>query len=96
MVVDLDEDREDLVALNRLGELLQQDRSDTVVKVSAIRRPIRRKRQQPQVLQKTIVQKVQIERIKQVRDVKRWIANLKTYLFGDETNSRQERPRQVL
>ena len=78
-----DQERDNLMTLNRLNELLISRRSSHSVKVAAITRSAARRRPSPTVLQEEIVQQVRIERIKQEQDEERRISGLKTYLIGD-------------
>ena len=80
-----EENRQNLITLNRLHELLRPNCVDRVVKVAEITRFAVKRRQPPEVLQEEIVQQVRIDRIKQAQDEERWIVNLKTYLIGDVT-----------
>ena len=83
MIVVSDQDRQDLITLNRLDELLIPSQVEQVVKVAAITRSAVRRRCQPEILQEEIVQQVRIDRIRQAQDEESWISNLKTYLIGD-------------
>ena len=78
-----DQDRQDLITLSRLGELLVPNKVDRAIRVTAITRSSARRRCEPQILQEEIVQQVRIDRIKRAHDEERWISNLKTYLTGD-------------
>ena len=78
-----EQERQNLITLNRLDELLLPNQTDRVVKVAAITRSAARRHCQPEVLQEEVVQQVRIDRIRQAQDEERWIASLKTYLIGD-------------
>ena len=90
VIVNLDQELQELISLNRLHELLLPERTDCVVKMMAITRSARRRRQQPEVLQEEIVQQMRIERIKQAQEEESWIANLKEYIVGDLTHINAE------
>ena len=82
-VVISDQDRQDLLTLNRLSKLLSPERVDQAVKVATITRFTLRRRCHPIILQKQFVQKIQIDRIKQAQDEENWISSPKIYLVGD-------------
>ena len=82
IVVD-DQDRQDLVTLNRLDELLLPREMNQRVRVAAITRAAALQSLSPQIVQEEIVQQIRIERIKQAQDEESWIFNLKIYLTGD-------------
>ena len=82
-IVTLEDDRQDLKTINRLNELIKPRSTEVVVKVSAIARSPRRKRQQPDILQEEVVQQMRVDRIRQAQGEECWIENLKTYLVGD-------------
>ena len=67
-IVTFDQDLQDLIALNRLNELLMTDLADTVVNVATIPRSALRRRNQPRYLQEEIVQKMRINIIKQAHN----------------------------
>uniref|UniRef100_A0AAV1TTL0 RNase H type-1 domain-containing protein n=1 Tax=Peronospora matthiolae TaxID=2874970 RepID=A0AAV1TTL0_9STRA len=81
-----EEDRQDLMTLNRLDELLKPKQDGQLARVTAIARSARRIRHEPEVIQEEIVQRIRIQRIVQAQDEERWIVNLKTYLSGDVLN----------
>uniref|UniRef100_A0AAV1UR94 Reverse transcriptase n=1 Tax=Peronospora matthiolae TaxID=2874970 RepID=A0AAV1UR94_9STRA len=81
-----EEDRQDLMTLNRLDELLKPKQDGQLARVTAIARSARRIRHEPEVIQEEIVQRIRIQRIVQAQDEQRWIVNLKTYLSGDVSN----------
>ena len=78
-----DPDRQDLVTLNRLHELLLPERVDRTVRVTGITRSSGRRRCRPEILQEEFVQRVRIGRIKQAQDEEAWISDLKAYLTGE-------------
>uniref|UniRef100_A0AAV1UK23 Integrase catalytic domain-containing protein n=1 Tax=Peronospora matthiolae TaxID=2874970 RepID=A0AAV1UK23_9STRA len=82
-VVFSDQERQDLITLNRLNELLLPERVGRAVKVTAITRSAQRRRCQPRILQEEVVRQIRIGRIKQAQDEESWISSLKTYLVGD-------------
>ena len=59
IVVD-DQDRQDLVTLNRLDELLLPREMNQRVRVAAITRAAARRRHSPQIIQEEIVQQIRI------------------------------------
>ncbi|CAI5722011.1 unnamed protein product [Peronospora effusa] len=90
VVITSEGDRQDLITLNRLDELLKSKQTESVVKVAAITRSTRRRRQPPEILQEEFVQRMRSERIRQAQDEECWIANLKIFLIGDITNLSME------
>ena len=78
-----DQERQDLITLNRLDELLLPRTMDKRVRVAAITRADSRRRRSPQILQEEIVQQMRIERVKQEQDIESRISNLKIYLSED-------------
>ena len=78
-----DEDRRDLITLNRLDELLNPKQDGQLDRITAITRSAGRIRHQPEVIQEEIVQRIRIQRIVQAQDEERCIVNLKNYLNGD-------------
>uniref|UniRef100_H3H5Y4 Uncharacterized protein n=1 Tax=Phytophthora ramorum TaxID=164328 RepID=H3H5Y4_PHYRM len=85
-VVTSEADRQDLITLNRLDELLKPKDNNAVARVSAVTRSARRSRRVPRVLQEAIVQRIRSERITQAQDEEQWIANMKSYLRGEVTD----------
>ncbi|POM66393.1 Reverse transcriptase [Phytophthora palmivora] len=81
VVIVTEEERQDLMTLNRLEELLIAKDDAATVKIAAITRS--RKKCQPQVLQEEIVQRMRMERISRAQDEEKWIVDLKAYLRGD-------------
>ena len=78
-----DQDLQDLVTLNRLDKLLLPCKTNQRMRVSANTRAAARRRHSPQIVQEEIVQRIQLERIKQTQDEESWISNLNIYLNGD-------------
>ena len=64
----MEEDQQDLRTLNRLDELLTPVNKEEVIKVAAITRSAMRRRREPELLQEEVVQRIRIERIKQVQE----------------------------
>ncbi|POM68675.1 Reverse transcriptase [Phytophthora palmivora] len=81
VVIVKEEERQDLMTLNRLDELLIAKNDATPVKITAVTRS--RKKCRPQVLQEEIVQRMRMERINRAQDEEKWIVDLKAYLRGD-------------
>lgn len=81
VVIVKEEERQDLMTLNRLDELLLAKDNATTVKIAAVTRS--RKKCRPQVLQEEIVQRMKMERISRAQDEEKWIVDLKAYLRGD-------------
>ena len=82
-----EQERQNLMTLNRLDELLLPNQTDLV---AAITRSAARRHCQPEVLQEEVVQQVRIDRIRQAQDEERWIASLKTNLIGDVAKLKAE------
>ena len=82
-VISSQEDRQDLITLNRLDELLKPRHGGQIAKITAVTRSMQRRRQPPELLQEEMVQRVRSERIRQAQDEELWIINLKKYLIGD-------------
>ena len=81
-----EEDRQNLMTLNRLDELLKPKQDGQLARITAITRSAERIRHEPEVIQEEIVQRIRIQRIVQAQDEERWIVNLKKYLSGDVSN----------
>ncbi|POM68575.1 LOW QUALITY PROTEIN: Reverse transcriptase [Phytophthora palmivora] len=81
VVIVTEEERQDLVTLNRLDELLIAKDDAATVKITAVTRS--RKKCRPQVLQEEVVQRMRMERINRAQDEEKWIVDLKAYLRGD-------------
>ncbi|OWY96428.1 reverse transcriptase, partial [Phytophthora megakarya] len=76
------DDRQDLITLNRLGEMLKPKLIETVVSVNAITRAAERQRRTPKAMDEAIIQRIRCQRIRQAQDEEKWIADLKKYLDG--------------
>ncbi|GMF45086.1 unnamed protein product [Phytophthora fragariaefolia] len=63
-----DQDRQDLITLIRLDELLKPKVTDQVARVTAVTRSARRRRLQPETLQEAVVQPMRGERIVQAQN----------------------------
>ncbi|POM67501.1 Reverse transcriptase [Phytophthora palmivora] len=81
VVIVKEEERQDLMTLNRLDELLIAKKDGATVKIAAVTRS--RKKCSPQMLQEGIVQRMRMERIRRAQDEEKWIVDLKAYLRGD-------------
>ncbi|GMF29744.1 unnamed protein product [Phytophthora lilii] len=81
-VVTLEADRQDLVGLNRLPELLLLTDASPAAHVAAATRSQTRRRAPPAVLQSDVVQHMRAERIGQAQSKEKWIEDLKAYLNG--------------
>ncbi|POM58658.1 LOW QUALITY PROTEIN: Reverse transcriptase [Phytophthora palmivora] len=81
VVIVTEEERQDLVTLNRLDELLIAKDDAATVKIAAVTSS--RKKCRPQMLQEEIVQRMRMERISRAQDEEKWIGDLKAYLRGD-------------
>jgi ribonuclease HI len=79
-------DRQDLITLNRLDEILQPKIEAPVCMAIATRAASRRRRARPETLQESVVQRVRIRRVLQAQDEEQWIVHLKAYLQGDVTS----------
>ena len=86
-----DQERNNLMMLNRLSKLLIPRQGFLPVMVAAITRSTTRRRCSLTVLQEEIVQQVWIERINRAQDEESWISDLKTYLIEniDRLNARE-------
>jgi len=82
-VITSEEERQDLITLNRLGELLKPRDDSPVAVVSAVTRSTRRGRSAPEALQEEIVQRIRCKRIVQAQNEEKWVMDMKTYLRGD-------------
>ncbi|POM67974.1 Reverse transcriptase [Phytophthora palmivora] len=71
VVIVKEEERQDLMTLNRLDELLIAKNDATPVKITAVTRS--RKKCRPQVLQEEIVLGMKMERINRAQDEEKWI-----------------------
>ncbi|POM69444.1 LOW QUALITY PROTEIN: Reverse transcriptase [Phytophthora palmivora] len=81
VVITSEEERHDLMTLNRLEELLIAKDDAATVKIAAATRS--RKKCRSQVLQEEIVQRMRMERIGRAQDAEKWIVDLKVYLRED-------------
>ncbi|OWZ00441.1 reverse transcriptase, partial [Phytophthora megakarya] len=82
-IVTAEEERQDLITLNRLHEILQPKSTRPVARVNAITRSAVDRTPPPAVMDESIVQRIRSQRIKQAQDEEKWIADLKAYLIGD-------------
>uniref|UniRef100_H3H9E8 Integrase catalytic domain-containing protein n=1 Tax=Phytophthora ramorum TaxID=164328 RepID=H3H9E8_PHYRM len=82
-IVSAEGEIDDLIAINRLGEVLKTANDDSIVQVTAVTRSARRTRQVSASLQETIVQRMRSERIARAQNEEKWIGDLKAYLRGD-------------
>ena len=57
-----------MTTLNRLDEWITAGNTEEVVKVAAITRSAARRRQESEMLQEEVVQRIRIEHIKQAQD----------------------------
>ena len=80
-----DRDHQNLHSLNRLDALLTPKSVDRVMKISAVTKSASRRRRSPEVLQEDVVQRIEIEIIKQAQEEESWIANLNNFRIGDIT-----------
>ena len=78
-----DQDCQDLITLNRLGELLLPVRVDHAVKVATITRSSPKKTMSPRILQEEVEQQIWIDRIYQAQNEENWTSSQKTYLVGN-------------
>ncbi|POM76566.1 LOW QUALITY PROTEIN: Reverse transcriptase [Phytophthora palmivora] len=81
VVIVTKEERQNLMTINRLDELLIAKDDIATVNIAAVTRS--RKKCRPQVLQEEIVQRMRMERIIRAQDEGKWIVDLKAYLRGD-------------
>ncbi|OWZ13092.1 reverse transcriptase [Phytophthora megakarya] len=81
-IVTAEEERQDLITLNRLHEILQPRSARSVTHVNAITRCVRRT-PPPAAMDESIVRRIRSQRIKQAQDEEKWIVDLKAYLNGD-------------
>ncbi|OWZ14139.1 reverse transcriptase [Phytophthora megakarya] len=82
-IVTSENDRQDLITLNRLGEMLKPKLIKTVVSVNAITRATERQRHTPKAMGESIIQRIRCQRIRQAQDEEKWIADMKEYLDGE-------------
>ncbi|OWZ11320.1 reverse transcriptase [Phytophthora megakarya] len=93
--VESEKEIQDLVALNRLDEILIVKIEDEVAQISAvtIRSKVRsgvRMGSDPNSLREEVVRVLRIERIRQALDEESWISGLKQYLVGEIRDLTQE------
>ncbi|POM71786.1 Reverse transcriptase [Phytophthora palmivora] len=81
VVIITEEERQDLMTLNRLDELLTAKNDGATVTIAAVTRSLTKCR--PQVLQEEIAQRMRMGRINRAQDDEKWIVDLKAYLRGD-------------
>ncbi|OWZ05761.1 LOW QUALITY PROTEIN: reverse transcriptase [Phytophthora megakarya] len=81
-IVTSEDDRQDLITVNRLGEMLKPKLIETVVSVNEITRVAERQRHTPKAMEESIIQRIRCQRIRQAQD-EEWIADLKKYLDGE-------------
>ncbi|POM67076.1 Reverse transcriptase [Phytophthora palmivora] len=86
--IESDEDKQDLITLNRLGEGLVVKRAGQAAQFMAVmtRSGLRSTIQatsDPQVLREVVVRDLRIDRIRQAHNEESWISGLKKYLSGD-------------
>ena len=79
-IVVTEADRQELITLNRLDELLTPRSIEEVIKVAALTRYAARRRQDPEVLRKEKVERIHIESIKQAQDEEVQIKQLNLYM----------------
>ncbi|POM80532.1 Reverse transcriptase, partial [Phytophthora palmivora] len=84
----VDEDKQDLITLNRLDEVLVVKRTDQAAQITAVvtrsgSRSTTRTISDPRPLREEIVRNLRIDRIRQAQDEEAWISGLKKYLNGD-------------
>ncbi|GMF46596.1 unnamed protein product [Phytophthora fragariaefolia] len=83
VVATSEDDKQDLITLNCLDELLKPRDNRGVARVTAVTRSARQRRSVPSILQEAIVQRLRSEQIIQAQDEEKWIVNLKAYLQGE-------------
>ncbi|POM75699.1 Reverse transcriptase [Phytophthora palmivora] len=76
-----EEERQGLMTLNRLDELVIARNDASTVNITAVTRS--RKKCRPQVLQEEILQRMRMKRISRAQDEEKWIVDLKSCLRGD-------------
>ncbi|POM58035.1 LOW QUALITY PROTEIN: Reverse transcriptase [Phytophthora palmivora] len=86
--IESDEDKQDLITLNRLDEVLVVKRTDQAAQITAVvtrsgPRSIIRTTPDPQSLREEVFRDLRIGRIRQAQDEEAWISGLKKYLNGD-------------
>ncbi|OWY98484.1 LOW QUALITY PROTEIN: reverse transcriptase, partial [Phytophthora megakarya] len=73
---------QDLVALNRLDEILIPKTENPVVRVAAVTTRAGRATSPAGVMQEDLIREIRVHRIKQVQEEEVWIAGMKKYLSG--------------
>ncbi|POM71452.1 Reverse transcriptase [Phytophthora palmivora] len=86
--IESDEDKQDLITLSRLGEVLVCKKADQAAQITAVvtrsgSRSTIRTTSDPQSLREEVVRDLRIDRIRQTQDEEAWISGLKKYLNGD-------------
>ncbi|POM67491.1 LOW QUALITY PROTEIN: Reverse transcriptase, partial [Phytophthora palmivora] len=85
--IESDEDRQDLITLNRLDEVLVVKRTDQAAHITAVvtrsALSTTRTTSDPRSLREEIVRDLRIDRIRQAQDEEAWISGSKRYLNGD-------------
>ncbi|POM70515.1 Reverse transcriptase [Phytophthora palmivora] len=86
--IESDEDKQDLITLNRLGEVLVAKKADQAAQITAVvtrsgSRSTARTTSDPHSLREEVVQDLRIDRIRQAQDEEAWFSGLKKYLNGD-------------
>ncbi|POM74053.1 LOW QUALITY PROTEIN: Reverse transcriptase [Phytophthora palmivora] len=81
--IESDEDKRDLITLNRLNERADQAAQITAVMTRSGLRSTIRTTSDPQSLREEVVRVLRIDRIRQAQDEEAWILGLKKYLNGD-------------
>ncbi|POM64548.1 Reverse transcriptase, partial [Phytophthora palmivora] len=86
--IESDEDKQDLITLNRLDEVLVVKRTDQAAQITAVvtrsgSRSTIRTTSDPQSLREEVVRDLRIDQIRQAQDEEAWILGLKKYMNGD-------------
>ncbi|POM68856.1 LOW QUALITY PROTEIN: Reverse transcriptase [Phytophthora palmivora] len=86
--IESDEDKQDLITLNRLDEVLVVKRTDQAAQITAVvtrsgSRSMTRTTSDPRSTREEIVRDLRIDRIRQAQDEEAWISGLKKYLNGE-------------
>ncbi|POM73482.1 Reverse transcriptase [Phytophthora palmivora] len=86
--IESDEDKQDLITLNRLDEVLVVRRTDQAAQITAVvtrsgSRSATRTTSDPRSLREEIVRDLRIDWIRQAQDEEAWISGLKKYLNGN-------------
>ncbi|ETP45313.1 hypothetical protein F442_08263 [Phytophthora nicotianae P10297] len=76
-------DRDDLVVLNRLQELLLPKEEGSIARMATTTRSRTRSRNSAEVLQLDVVQRIRTDRVLRAQNEEKWIVDLKAYLSGD-------------